>query len=546
MTWEHTGKGGQQGPSPPDPECRAKVVAFISQRTGIVIRPHQLDNLNETLAALYERFNLADCQALLNHFQNLPDTSPELEFLISRITVGESYFFRDENQIAFLRDTWLPQTVAAKREAGELSLRIWSAGCSNGQEVVTLAILLQETIPDHPLWKIHLLGSDINTNSLSQAMIGRYPEWSFRATPMTLRQRYFISENNAWRVNETIRSMSQFAYLNLVDDTFPSVLSQTNGLDLILCRNVFIYFDPETVRRVLAKFVDCLVPGGYLILGASDLVLDQVPGCEARLHGDHLYFRKLTEAESSPPAQPSWQEISSPRSSPGWKGKSPPTSTTALKESWPPSAKPGKRSSAQPLPPASKVGIFTATQAPSTPDTPALLDPSTTRGTASTRQQLITRLAREEWQEALAELEQLAEGEKQHPLMGQFQAKIMANLGQMDQALELCQTAIAADPTDKHIYLIQGQAFLEAGRFGEAEKSLRRGIFLDRGFVECHFHLGMHLIQSKRRQAGIKALKNAARAIQSGHPDWQVHNARAISYSQLASVLQKELSVYDP
>ncbi len=274
------------------PACEEAFCRVIAQRTGIVLHDHQLPNLRDTIRQGCRRFGFSGCIQFLQSLEASHGPTAELEFLIAGVTVGESYFFRDSEQIALLRDSLLPQLIAAKREAGDLSLRIWSAGCSMGQEIYTIALLLHELIPDISSWRLHLLGTDINTGSVSSAIHGRYSEWSFRATPPALRERWFTRVGAEYDLRPEVRQMVKFSYLNLTADVFPSILGETNALDIILCRNVFIYLDREVIRRIMAQFAECLNTDGVLMMGASDPVDMQCAGLEWQHDGQAAYFRK--------------------------------------------------------------------------------------------------------------------------------------------------------------------------------------------------------------------------------------------------------------
>src|SRR5450631_2664425 len=174
-----------------NPACEEAFCRLIAERTGILLQDHQLHNLRETVQKGSQRFGFDDSAQYLNELIISKGLTPPLEYLIAGVTVGESYFFRDKEQIDLLRFKLLPEMIAAKRASGNLSFRVWSAGCSQGQEIYTIALLLLELIPDIDLWRIHLLGTDINNEIVSKAIRGHYSEWSFRATPTAIRERWF-------------------------------------------------------------------------------------------------------------------------------------------------------------------------------------------------------------------------------------------------------------------------------------------------------------------------------------------------------------------
>jgi chemotaxis protein methyltransferase CheR len=189
-----------------------------------------------------------------------------LDRLVGELTIGETHFFRVGPQIQALQQIVLPELIA-RRSAGR-RLRCWSAGCSSGEEPYTLAILLREALQvDH--WSIELLATDLNAAALEQARQASYGEWSFRDTPDWVRQRYFNRDGRRWRLAPEIRQMVRFAVANLAAE-LPPFIDCGPWLDLIVCRNVTIYFTPETTARLYTQLAELLTPGGWLILGPSD------------------------------------------------------------------------------------------------------------------------------------------------------------------------------------------------------------------------------------------------------------------------------------
>ena len=188
-----------------------------------------------------------------------------LSDIVESLTVGETYFLRDAAQISALRDTVLPHII--DRRTDERRLRIWSAGCSTGEEPYTLAILVLEKELSSA-WDVLLVGTDVNRESLRVAGEGRYPARSFRATPDHFRERYFEPANKGLsRVIEPIRSMPHFAWMNLGAEQLTPPAAE---LDLIMCRNVTIYFDDAATQRLYLALIGALAPGGWLMLGPSD------------------------------------------------------------------------------------------------------------------------------------------------------------------------------------------------------------------------------------------------------------------------------------
>jgi chemotaxis protein methyltransferase CheR len=215
------------------------------------------------------------------------EAAREWEEFVRVFTSGETFFFRDHGQFDLLRLRLLPELIAQHRN--DKTLRLWSAGCASGEEAYSLAMLVDMLLPEHDDWNMLILGTDIDSKAIAKARHGRYGTWSFRMVPAALQQRYFHLENNEWVLNERIRRMVTFRVVNLIDETFPDsgsnagTGSELHDMDMILCRNVFIYFDRTAVSVVAAKFSATLVEGGYLLTAHTELIGHQVRGLESRL-----------------------------------------------------------------------------------------------------------------------------------------------------------------------------------------------------------------------------------------------------------------------
>ncbi|MDH3872174.1 MAG: hypothetical protein OEU44_08170, partial [Gammaproteobacteria bacterium] len=163
-------------------EQEMELCDYLRVRTGIVIQEHQRNELRTTLQRAVARFGYAQADDYIRHLHACSKDSPEMEFLVANVTVGESYFFRDKGQMEFLRTGWLPQLLARGKDRPG-SIRVWSAGSSQGQEIYSLAIMLHEMVSEQAQWNLQLRATDINAEALTAAVAARYSAWSFRATP---------------------------------------------------------------------------------------------------------------------------------------------------------------------------------------------------------------------------------------------------------------------------------------------------------------------------------------------------------------------------
>jgi chemotaxis protein methyltransferase CheR len=192
----------------------------------------------------------------------------EMVKLLNEVTIGETCFFRNLPQINALKSIVWPRIIEARATTAFKKLRIWSAGCSTGEEPYTLAILLlEESATRFKGWTFDIQATDLNERSVEHAKAGIYGDYSVRNLSPYIRQKYFSSAGDRLQVNAAVKSMVSVSRLNLLDDARMPFLK---GMDLIFCANVLIYFDLNSKRRVIQHFHSNLQPHGYLFLGHSE------------------------------------------------------------------------------------------------------------------------------------------------------------------------------------------------------------------------------------------------------------------------------------
>ncbi|MHB8589900.1 MAG: CheR family methyltransferase [Candidatus Dormibacteraceae bacterium] len=252
------------GPIPPG---LADVCRLAEARTGLrITAPERADNLVR-LKSARDAAGCADWPAFAERLGGETLAGPAWTALIRSLTIGETYFFRNKPHIDLLREQVLPALIERRRREEHPWLRIWSAGCATGEEAYSLAILLRELIPDPQRWAIYILGTDLNSESLHRARLGTYGLWSFRDTDPVLMSRYCTRRGDRMAVTDEVRGMVSFSVLNLVqEDSYSAVAS----MDVILCRNVTMYFGPQTARVVAKRLLSALNPGGWLFVGPSE------------------------------------------------------------------------------------------------------------------------------------------------------------------------------------------------------------------------------------------------------------------------------------
>ena len=250
------------------PELYQRFVDLIYKKTGIWFESTKRYFVDKRLDERITELGLEDYR---EYYQLLKFSveQTEMQQLINRLTINETYFFRDFPQLQGFAEDVLLQMVKEKIKAGDKRIRLWSARCSTGEEPYTLAIILLEMLPEPDQWTIEIMASDINTRVLDFARKGFYNSRSIKDVPMEYLARYFIQRFETYILNTKIRNMVTFKTINLVEEQDMKI--QAN-YDLIFCRNVLIYFDTESRLRVLKRFYRSLRRDGYIYLGHSESV----------------------------------------------------------------------------------------------------------------------------------------------------------------------------------------------------------------------------------------------------------------------------------
>jgi chemotaxis protein methyltransferase CheR len=268
------------------------LLELIETSTGLRLNPQQTQALNLLLekSAAAQQMTPEALVKVLQEGQQM-ELLAELQ---SKFTVSETHFYRVAPQIEALRMVVLPELIARGNQ--QRQLRFWSAGCSSGEEVYTLLMLLEEIGVEG--WDVRVLGTDINLPVLELARTGIYGHWSFRDTPLAAVERFFRASGGKYRVRNDLRSRAVFEIQNLLEP-YPTEQS----FDLILCRNVTIYFSPQTAQSVYEKLATQLLPGGWLILGPSDPPMQPVTlertGLEMILLPGVIAWKKPEPADST-------------------------------------------------------------------------------------------------------------------------------------------------------------------------------------------------------------------------------------------------------
>jgi len=284
---------------PPEPDL-VRIRDLVYQVAGIFHPDNKLRLLQDRCGRRMKELKVPSLREYFECLTIRPFRQAELVALLNEITIGETCFFRNQPQLDALRRIVLPNILQVKAKLPPRKLRIWSAGCSTGEEPYTLRMLqLEEGAGLLKDWSVEILATDLNERSLAHAKAGIYGNYSTRNLTPAYRQRHFVPQGDQLQVNPPARANISFTRLNLSDDARMTFMK---SMDVIFCCNVLIYFDLASKRRVIQHFFNNLLPHGYLFLGHSeslygvsdDFRLVHLPGATAYMKGE----RSLTGSKA--------------------------------------------------------------------------------------------------------------------------------------------------------------------------------------------------------------------------------------------------------
>ena len=261
------------------------VQQLVLQRSAIVLAEDKTYLVDSRLAPLARSLGLKDANGVVDHLRARRDPGLEQQ-VVEAMTTNETSWFRDLRPFDALRRNVVPE--ALQRNAALRRLRIWSAACSSGQELYSIAILLEENFPElRNGWQVELIGTDLSTEMVRRATEGMFSTLEVnRGLPASLLVRYFDQEGTSWRAGRTLRARTRFIKLNLVEP-WPAL----PNFDVVLLRNVLIYFDLNTKRQVLSRAVRQMAPGGALLLGTAETPTGLCDDLEAVTAEGAVFYR---------------------------------------------------------------------------------------------------------------------------------------------------------------------------------------------------------------------------------------------------------------
>ncbi len=263
---------------------------LIRETCGLFYAEDSKYLLEKRVARRIRTLDMGSFAAYRQFLQNRGEGDRELALLIDELTTNETYFFRERKQLRALTEEILPELLEFNRVEGRGAVRIWSAGCSSGEEPYSI-VMLGEEAGFRAGEDFHVYGSDICRPMLQKARRGVYRKSAFRETEADLLGKYFVEKDGLYQLADRVKEKVDFIHLNFLDKERTALLG---GMDVILCRNVIIYFNPDTKKQVINTFHEKLNPGGYLLLGHAESLINLSTDFRlCHLQNDLVYTRPI-------------------------------------------------------------------------------------------------------------------------------------------------------------------------------------------------------------------------------------------------------------
>ncbi len=459
--------------------------SFLIEESGLYFDKDRAQLLHLALWRRLQELQYNSYQEYYTLLQRQPEGRFELVRLLNLITIGETYFFRNRPQFDALIDTILPEIIQNKMYSSQRCIRIWSAGCSKGDEPYSVAIAIIEVLPLFENWNISILGTDINSEALAYAREASYTQRDVAQLPRVYLNKYFQRKGIRYVLNNKVRGLVRFEYHNLARDSFN--LQGMHDLDIIFCRNVTIYFDLPTTKRIIDNFYDCLAPGGYLFLGHAETLWQITTKFEIKELPQTIVYKKASSPVDNTSIRPF---VGVPEFE---------FSALSFNEG------PLKRDAI------SKCEWSGRGQS----------DNDVDRGRIGRKEWILlykeaTRLLKEkDYEGAILCFDRIIRQNKNHTQAYFGKATILANQARYKDAIDILKRIIEMDSLYIEAYYLLGVLSYKISNFKEAEIQFRKVIYIDPEIILAYFNLGNIYLCQRMFNRAAREFNNAIRLLEA-------------------------------
>jgi len=482
--------------------------AYVADHIGLHFPGNRWIDLRRGLVSAARDFHMESADACGQWIISRKLSQEQMGTLASHLTVGETYFFRDTKSIEILERKILPELIA-ERSIRDRTLRVWSAGCSTGEEPYSIAVLLAQMISDLSSWNITILGTDINLRALQTASDGIYGEWSFRDTPQPIKERYFTQiRKSKWLIRPEIKRLVTFSYLNLAENADLQSVTNIDAMDLVMCRNVLMYFVPGKIRRAIDRFHRALLTNGCLLVSPCEASQSLFSQFDTVDFTDAIVYRKSSfQKPYSIVVNESVQERT-------LESQIVPENVT-----------------------------YTSENDSSSRSVHSLHSDSKELASATDLLSLAYTLYKD------GQFEQAEDIAKQHLGKGievaeayALLSRICADRDQLTESLSLCRKAIAAGTLNPAYRYLAATVFGEIGDASESVRHLRQVLYLDPQHILAHFSLGNQLRRAGQERGAKIHYRNALSLLERHPAEEPIPDSEGLAAGRLVEIIESTMN----
>lgn len=446
-------------------EISRKIVDLL----GLNFQPNQFVDMERRLKATAKELKIEPVISAIYSWIFKPElTNIEFKTLSANLTIGETYFFRERKALDLFKNKIIPNLLN-QRQNSKKQLKIWSAGCSSGEEPYTLAIILKEYFPELYDWEITIMATDISPVAIQKALKGEYTDWSFRENDPYIKNKYFTYSNKLWKLNSDIKKMVTFSYLNLSKNSYPSSITHTENMDVIFCRNVMMYFTQQVIKEVSNRFYNSINENGWLITSQVELNDEYFSNFERILFEKAIFYQKTNHVKEK-------QNIKLPDI----------TSVLNTKT------------------------LKTKDKKPEKPKIPHKIEKKNKQSALSNKTTKDNELIpldlyqKGEYQKCINSILQLCEHGKINNEIFNLLVKSVANSSNFIEGDKILKKILSTTTANAEMYYLYANFLMEKNEAQQAESLLKKAIYLNHKHVLSHFMLGDIALKNDKKQISKK------------------------------------------
>ena len=494
-------------------EIKTHIRNYITTRSGLYFKDHDLKDLQNVIEKRIHALKLASGFNYYSYLTSPNNTEDELRELLNLLTINHTYFFRNEAQFKALREKVLPEIISRKLKrqnsarAGEgdkPKIRIWSAGCSTGEEPYSIAIVLRELIPDPENWELQILATDASSEALKAAQEGIYNPNSVRPVDKDVLEKYFsahkspgASQGMRYKISDDIKEMVQFGYFNLMEQDYPQ------GFDIIFCRNVTIYFEFQTTLRTMNMLYESLNDPGYVFIGYSETLQYLQDKFKMIAWDEAIYYRKATKEAPETPVRPTLKPAAREKEM-----------DEILEDIARAEVLAGVAKSKSPAPSQKIEDILV---------------------------QIIKAMHQKEYAKAFQLINEASAIDPSAIDPYYLAAEIFMNQGKNLEAKNRLSTALKIDSLFAPAHYLLGCLYMEENAPDKAKESLRKAIYIDKFFLIAHFYIAQAFKNEGNIKDAMREYRNTLNLLSNARSEDIIAYSGGFSAATLMSVVRDNL-----